>query len=160
MLKKPLRRAAVRRALVAAVVGVVCATLAVANPTWARSAGIDVWNVNQAERELAAALGATERLAADDMTVLNRIGAKESLVNEVIAGRLSLADAAEQFLDLSADAPNYLDILRDRFPDGTDEVRVARNVIEYVTQRVADPARRDALTSQLAAELADMTPAQ
>lgn len=156
MLSKPIRRAVARRCLVVAVVVVPFVSLTVANPSWAKSAGLDVWNVESAERELAAANRAQEQLAADDVTILNRITAKESLTDEVIASRLSLADAAAQFLALSSDSPIYLAYLRDTYPDGTDDERAARNVIEYASQRVANPTERDALTRRLTAELAGM----
>lgn len=153
MLNKPLRRAAVRRCLAVAFVGVAFATLAVANPSWAKTAGIDVWNMTEAERELANANLAREQLTAEDVTILNRITAKEALVDEVIAGRLPLADAAAQFLALSADSATYLAYVRQSYPTGTDEVRVARNVIEYVTQRVETTPGGNELLCRLAAEL-------
>lgn len=159
MLSKPTRRAAVRRCLAVACVGVAFATLAVANPSWAKTAGLDVWNVNEAQRELADATRAQEQLAADDIAVLNRITAKEALVDEVIAGRLALADAAAQFLALSADSATYLTYVREAHPTGTDEERVARNVIEYVAQRVDRSPEGDAILCRLAAELDVMTAA-
>ena len=156
MLSKPTRRAVARRCAVVAVVVVPFLSLAVANPTWAKTAGLDVWNITSAERDLADATRTHRQLAADDITVLNRITAKEALTDEVIAGRVTLADAAAQFLALSSDAPLYLTYLLDTYPHAADDERVALNVIDYATQRVEDPAERDALACRLLAELADV----
>ena len=156
MLSKPTRRAVARRCLVVAVVAVPFLSLALANPTWAKTAGLDVWNIQSAERELAVATRTQQRLAADGVAVLNRITVKETLIDEVIAGRTTLADAAAQFLALGSDSPVYLAYLRNVYPNGTDDERAALNVIDYATQRVEDPAERDAIACRLLAELADV----
>lgn len=156
MLTKRIRRAAVRRCLVLAVIVVPFVSLAVANPSWAKAVGIDVWNVPGLEEELAAAGRDRERLAAFDVTLMNRIAAKEVIIGELIAGRATLADATSQFRSLNAERPGLLEIMRATYPNRTDEERAALNVIDYVAHRVADPVAREELVSRLAADLAEM----
>ena len=91
MLTKRIRRAAVRRCLVLAVIVVPFASLVVANPSWAKSVGLDVWNVPELEEELAAAARDRERMDGVNTTLLNRIAAKEAVIAELIAGRATLA---------------------------------------------------------------------
>ena len=156
MLTKRIRRAAARRCLVLAGIVVPFVSLAVANPSWAKSVGIDVWNVPGLEEELAAADRDRVRLAGFDVTLMNRIAAKEAIIGELIAGRATLADAASQFLSLNAERPDLLEMIRSAYPNRTDEERAALNVIDYVAQRVADPVAREEIVSRLAADLAEM----
>ena len=143
MLTKRIRRAAVRRCLVLAVIVVPFASLVVANPSWAKSVGLDVWNVPELEEELAAAARDRERMDGVNTTLLNRIAAKEAVIAELIAGRATLAEATSEFLSLNADRPEHLQMMRSAYPNRTDEERAALNVIDYVAQRVADSTRRD-----------------
>ena len=128
--------------------------VAVARPQWASAAGLDVWNMPHYEQQLAVATQETERLGAVNETVAHRITAKEALVAELIAGRATLAETVEQFLALNSD-PCVAARLREIYAGDTDEVRTARNVIDYATQRVKNPAARAALADRLAAELAE-----
>ena len=156
MLTQSARRAAARLYHALAAVVVPFASLAIANPSWAKSAGIDVWNAPEAERELADATRVQERLTAADVPIVNRIAAKEVLVEELIRGRLTLAETTAHFRILNAGAPQFAEFLRENYPDGTDEERAAQNVIDYAAHRVADPAERETVTCRLTAELADM----
>jgi hypothetical protein len=144
-----------RRLLTAAVL--LAAVSAVADPSWARAAGLDVWNVRDLEQELETATRNQDRLTVEDATILNRIHVKEALIGDLIAGRVSLAEATAQFLAFNADNPGCVAVLRVAYPGDTDEERTAHNVMDYAIQRVANPAERAALASRLAAELVEMT---
>jgi hypothetical protein len=157
VLKVLSRLVSVRRVVAVAAVVVPFTALAVANPSWARAAGIDVWNVRELERDLEVANRESDRLVVEDLDILNRIHAKEALVDQVVSGRTSLADATAQFLALACDRPQFFKVIRENYPGGTDEERTACNVIDYALQRVADPTERGILTCRLIAELAEMT---
>jgi hypothetical protein len=127
---------------------------AAAHPGLARAAGVDFWNVDQARAELAEAAAADRALADRDDAILRRIAIKESLIADLIAGRTTLAETAARFLELNEGEPGYLVVLRSAVPGDSDLERAARNVIDYATDRVADPAGRDDLRHRLEADLA------
>lgn len=65
--------------------------------------------------------------------LVDRITAKEAIVKEVVAGRLSLTEATRQFLTLNGDDPVPLRFIQTRYDGSTLEEKVARNVIEHVS---------------------------
>lgn len=145
-------RLRVRFVLVVAALAAVVA----ANPGLARAAGVDFWNLGEARAALAAATEESVALSHRDDTVLRRIVIKEDLVAELLAGRTDLAAVAARFLELNADEPAYLEVLRTSVRGDSDLERSARNVIEYCGQRVSDPAALAALQTRLEAELERM----
>jgi hypothetical protein len=145
-------RLRVRFVLVVAALAAVVA----ANPNLARAAGVDFWNLGEARAALAAATEESVALSHRDDTVLRRIVIKEDLVADLLAGRTDLAAVAARFLELNADEPAYLEVLRASVRGDSDLERSARNVIEYCGQRVSDPAAFAALQTRLEAELERM----
>jgi hypothetical protein len=129
---------------------------AAAHPGLARAAGVDFWNAARAEADLAEAAATDRALADRDDTILRRIAIKESLITDLIAGRATLAEVAARFLELNEDEPGYLLVLRSAVPGDSDLERSARNVIDYVSHRVTDPARLADLRHRLEADLARM----
>lgn len=73
----------------------------------------------------------------------DRITAKEGIVKEVIAGRLSLADATSRFLTLNGDDPVTFSVLNLRYDGSTYEEKVARNVIDHVDAYRASSKGKD-----------------
>lgn len=132
----------------------VLAVAVVLHPGLVRAAGVDFWSVAQARAEIAEATATDRALAERDDTILRRIAIKEALVTELIAGRLTLAEAAARFLELHEDEPGHLAVLRSSVPGDTDLERSARNVIDYVGERVPDQTHRSDLCSRLEADLA------
>jgi hypothetical protein len=128
------------------------ALTAAASPALARAG---FWPAADARAELAALEARAETLADRDDTILRRIRIKEELVADLVAGRATLADVSAQFLELNADEPVYLDVLRATVPGDSDAERAARNVVEYAVPR-ADPAARPELRRRLEAELLGM----
>lgn len=132
---------------------VALAAVVVLHPTLARAAGIDFWNLADARAALAAEADHAVVLADRDDVVMRRIVIKEHLTDELAAGRTTVATVAARFLELSADEPAYLDLLRTSVRGDSDLERAGRNVIEYTERRVPDPAARAALRARLEAEL-------
>jgi hypothetical protein len=133
----------------------VTVTLLAVHPTWARSIGADVWNVPALEEQIRASKSAGEQLEAEDTDVRNRILIKEAIVTDLIAGRISLAEAAEQFTVLNADHPRYTEVIRAQFPGVPDHEMMARHVIAYALPRAA-AHERSAVAKRLDAELHQM----
>ena len=152
-----LSRSLVRRlllvpVLVAAGLGGVFA----ASPAWARSVGLDVWNVSALARQQREAVERRAELTAAQAEISQRIGLKEAVVGELVAGRTTLADATAEFLALNESHPEYVAMIRDSYPGSTDEERTARNVIGYAVMRADNPVEYDRLSRRLDAELQAM----
>lgn len=92
---------------------------------------------------------------AADRAVIARMYAKQGIADEVIAGRLSLLQAAAAFRDLDAQDPrNPTAELLWVFPESSSaDEAYCRSVISHVKYRVP-PDRAEQLTSGLEAELA------
>lgn len=145
------------RALVASCLAVGVGVL-VAHPTLARSIGADVWNMPALKEQVRAADAEDDRLTTEDDDVLRRIAIKDAIVQELIAGRITLATATDRFTELNVGRPRYLAALRDGYPGATDQEKFARNVISFAVSRV-EPTERPALSSRLETELRQMTAA-
>ncbi|MFO0822457.1 MAG: hypothetical protein U0792_04950 [Gemmataceae bacterium] len=74
-----------------------------------------------------------KELENSDQEVWRRIEIKESLVHQLIEGRLSLAEVTRQFLVMNQDRPGYMEVIRATYAGSNDEEKTARNVISYVT---------------------------
>ncbi len=72
--------------------------------------------------------------------VAARTAYKEDLTDQLLAGRVTLAAAADGFLRVNQDVPECLSAMRLHFPGVDDREMSARNVIEYARQRVATAA--------------------
>lgn len=132
---------------------VALAAVVVLHPTLARAAGVDFWNLADARAALAAESDHAAELAVRDDTIMRRIVIKESLTDDLAAGRTDLATVAARFLELHADEPAYLDAIRNSVPGDSDLERAAWNVIEYTERRVHDPHALAALRTRLEADL-------
>jgi hypothetical protein len=84
-----------------------------------------------------------------------RIQAKHAVVAELLAGRLTLREAATRFGELDADVPGIRDRLAQRYPGASYEVALCQEVIEQVRSvlRVRAPEQRESLLARLEAEL-------
>ena len=94
------------------------------------------------EREIAAALSGRVTSLSD------RLLAKQTIVIELIDGRVKLGEATDRFLALTADDAVAMDYLRGKYDGSTDTERFARNVIDYAAAHVS-PAESTALVAQL-----------
>jgi hypothetical protein len=82
--------------------------------------------------------------------------AKAAVTEEVIAGRLSLAEAAARFRALEAGRPNrHCRAPQERFPGDSEGERLCREVITHVRTRLGaeDPARARQIIARLEADL-------
>jgi hypothetical protein len=149
VLSRPLVR---RLVLLPAVFAVTFAGAFAANPVWARSVGLDVWNASALAREHQEAIEQQRELNVVAAAIYQRIEAKEAIVRELVAGRMTLADATARFKALNAMDQDALRVIRETFPGSSDEEKTARNVIEYTLGRADAPAARARLDRRLKAE--------
>ena len=84
-----------------------------------------------------------------------RIQAKHAVVTELLADRLTLAEAAAGFRDLDAGLPEVRDRLVQQYPGVPYEVALCRHVIEQARSvlRVRDPDQVEPVVTRLEMEL-------
>ena len=83
--------------------------------------------------------------------VLRRCALKQDLAVDLIDGRITLSEAAVRYRELNSMEPVPIDLLSDAIPASTDEIRAARQVIEFVTN--ADHPRGLEVAAKLEREL-------
>ena len=123
-------------------------------PGWCRQTGLDVWNYAavEAERRWQDARG--EELGDRLRRFRAQLVVGDHLAGELVAGRLSLADAADELARLNAGRGGFADGLAAAFPDAPDfRHRVARYAIRQGLGRLAGPDRA-AAADRLEAEYA------
>jgi hypothetical protein len=121
-----------RRLWIAGVLGLVLAGISSAHPTWPTDLGVDFWNVPALKERLVSDRQLADQLATADRHVMRRIAAKETIIDDLVAGRIGLLEAAADFRALNAGRPAYLMVIRSIYPEMTDDERLCRNVIGYV----------------------------
>jgi len=114
--------------------------------------GAPAWNVFEDYCRWTESQARSGQLEAQCADVQQRIGIKKQIVDEVIAERLSLLEAAACFRELNDAYPDHLDLLRRTHPGKTDEEVLCRNVIAFVRSALRDPAGA-AVIDRLEAEL-------
>ena len=98
--------------------------------------GLDLWSTAQAEeRDWRAE---DERIEKHIRHADRRSRIKESLAQDVIDGRISLAEAGDQFLALNEAPPAIVVPMRQSFSASTDRESAALQVVSYVKVRLRD----------------------
>jgi hypothetical protein len=145
------------RRRVALALSLVVVALPAANPKWARSVGLDVWNFSRLEQEAEEARAESLDLIVTDGEVQQRIAVKEALISDLIEGRTTLAEVTDRFAAMNKAYPEYVAVIRANFAGRTDRERTARNVIAYARCRIANETERVRVLGRLEAELVEMT---
>ncbi|HEX4607124.1 MAG TPA: hypothetical protein VH092_02880 [Urbifossiella sp.] len=139
--------------------GIAAAGLGPWLPGWMTAAGLDVWNVPALRRQVDANLRDVDRITGEIADAQVEIQAKERLADELIAGRMTLADATDRFETMVNGRPRMMIGLRCMYPDAkTDRERVALHVIEYTKDRLTDPAEKNRIWVRMATEMAVLFP--
>jgi hypothetical protein len=73
-----------------------------------------------------------DSLFVEQGVLFNRVEAKQQILDDVIAGRMTLPKAAEKFGELNSQAPESMTAVRDYFAGDTDNERLCRQVIHRV----------------------------
>ncbi len=96
-----------------------------------------------------------EKLAAQQAEVTERTRRLQEVTDAVVAGRLSLLDAAARVRDIQSASPYFpWDRFRASYPGATDDERFCRMVIGMVyAPELKDGPQRVALAARLTAEL-------
>ena len=96
-----------------------------------------------------------ELLSQVRASVLNRLARRQEIARDVIAGRLSLLEAAVGFRRLNEQCPDFAAAYRRGYPGATAEESLCRQVIYWVFNELEPkaPDRAREVTSRLEAEL-------
>jgi SpoVK/Ycf46/Vps4 family AAA+-type ATPase len=113
------------------------------------------WGHPSLQNETNETNGSIQQLEQTRVELHRSIEVKASIIAELLAARITLEEATEQFLILTTNRPKTMQMIRSRYPGKTDREKMARNVME-ATQQLAEPHERDALRDRLEAELQQM----
>jgi hypothetical protein len=125
-----------------------------ARPAVLEEFGLDFWELPKWQCQLVEEgrrdHGLSERIDA----VWHRYGARVRIGRELLAGRLSLAEAVGQTKQLAGLPENYQDHLRRAVSGQTDEERLYRHVIDWTCDFFRDqPEQVEQMRRRLQAEL-------
>jgi hypothetical protein len=116
--------------------------------------GLDWWNWPQELRQADAEAERTKELADRRQAVDWYKDTKDRICRELIAGRLTLAEATRQFMELPGTTEFMWREIRTDFPGATAEESMSRHVIRWACNLLGqEPARAEALRRRLLAEL-------
>jgi hypothetical protein len=123
-------------------------------PEWSHAAGLDVWNVSEAEADHRAEVDRHAALDDRHADLRVKVGLARCLTEQLIDGRVSLADAAAEVLRANRSRPEFLFVLRQEYPDAaTDRELAARYLLAKVADYFHDePSRRAEATGRLEVE--------
>jgi hypothetical protein len=97
-----------------------------------------------------------EALDAQWAVVRNRIQVRQTIVDEVLAGRMTVAEAVVRFQELNRMSPHCMALLRQAHPGESDEQCVRRQVWRYLQSALEErPAEARAIRQRLEAEQID-----
>jgi hypothetical protein len=146
-----LRLVAASTTLVALAAMIVTAELA---PEWSRAAGLDVWNAGAAEADRRDEEGRKKELDADVRDGYQRVLSTQHVVDELIAGDITLAVAVAQLEEVNRERGALESGMRHFYPDCPPRVAFARMAVAHVQIRLeADPDRLAAVMARLDPEL-------
>jgi hypothetical protein len=139
---------------VAALVGLAFAGLGCLRPALLEEAGLDVWDWPQYQMALCAETEREQELDQSFADLFRRREAKAAVGRELIAGRVTLAEAAQRIFDLTVDPDMLRANVRKWYAAGTDEENLERFVIDFACDLLQNQsARARELRQQLLAEL-------
>jgi hypothetical protein len=134
-------------AMILLALGVACLTVMGTAPYWGP-------NVSGEQPALGEEVTRGERLEAERTALLARIEEKLRLGTEVVARRLTLAEAAARLAVLSREAPVHPMVPGPMDPDASEDERLCREVLGYVEDALAGrPHQTEAVRARLEEEL-------
>jgi len=116
--------------------------------------GLDWWNWPNSLRQHEADSERAEELTRQGQFVLEQIKAKNEIARDLIAGRLSLAEASARFSELPHPPLRMRELRQIYHGAASDEEIMRQHVLDWACQLLEEePARAEALRRRLQAEL-------
>jgi hypothetical protein len=116
-----------------ALLGTALLALSHYRPAWASRYGLDWWSLPEMHEQIRSGEQALLDKQADCEAVEARIAVKAEVIDALVAGRLTLAEAAARFRKLNASAGAPPTAVKGAFPGATEEERLCRQVISWTT---------------------------
>lgn len=139
-----------------AILGILAASMLVAcwlAPQWSAAVGLDLWRLPSLKKEQEKWDRQNRMLDEELKESAHRIELKETIIDQLLRGRLSFKEAVALFLSLNQQKPAVLDTVRDAYLGEDDEVSTARSVIDCALyQRNRGWLRRLAVAARLHGE--------
>jgi hypothetical protein len=122
---------------------------------WYTDLGLDVWNLGELERIRIREKQREAELIRQDEAALRRLEAKGAVVQDLLAGRMTLFEAVAWFKDVNDTYPEVPGDHGTYFSADSEEENLCRQVLAWVEAEVnrLPPGRRTALTNRLRGEL-------
>ena len=146
-------RLSLRIMMATVVLGLVLAGASYSHPSWSEQLGLDFWSVPSLRDTIARHQRQHAQLDAEDQVVLERIAVKQSIIGELVAGRVGLTEAAARFRALNAARPVYQSVIRHTYGGESEAECYCRNVLDFVAADLRDDARRGDVLRRLTGEL-------
>lgn len=105
-------------------------------PSWPGDLGLDVWNVASLSQQIEQDRQTGEAMEADDQAVLRRLQIKELIVSEMLAGRLTMLEAAARFQALHRGDERFAKQMAIYFKGQNEEERFCRSVMDFARMRL------------------------
>jgi hypothetical protein len=140
-----------------ALLGMALAGLSQYRPAWAAGMGLDWWSLPELLDELHRCEEQREQLDRSDQVVIARLVAKSAVIDDLRAGRLTLAQAAASFGRLSVPPQRRTPGCGEYVADDRRGERLCRMVIRWALAEnsARTPALRDRLEQELARLLSE-----
>jgi hypothetical protein len=100
----------------------------------------------------------SRRLDAVLVGVKQELERRHVLADDLIAGRLTLAQATDAHMALNESRPGHLATLRTAYPGNTDRECAARQAVAFTRDRPGGPTFQKSVSRRLAAEFEAMFP--
>jgi hypothetical protein len=143
-----------RFSLCALLTASLAATVSYVEPDWLADLNLDFWRLPQYEGALQREHQRGENLKELYRAVLARMEAKNAVGQNLVAGRITLAEATHRFRELCAQAPRVLDSIYLSEHGRTNAERLCRHTIGWVKSTLTDrPREARELGRRLEAEL-------
>jgi hypothetical protein len=138
-----------RRQLTVAFVLVTAVAVCAAGRGWIRDTARAATEANEFRQSLREEDERAALLDAETRATRARIDAKLALVDDLVAGRVTLSHAADEFGKLNAVYPSFFDSVRLLHPDVPDDLVVCRHVIDYCAAALEHRPERTAVLARL-----------
>jgi hypothetical protein len=137
-----------------AITGIVsiAATLVISGRYSLRKADYEFWNLPRWNAEIQEMEESNDQLTLESTVVSERIVMKESVVDDLVEGRTSLAETIERFRELNAGNEELAAQLEMHYPNQSDDERLYHNVLDFVRAVENDRPDFPAVQARLAYE--------
>ncbi len=99
-------------------------------PNWSKRFGLDVWNYSYYEADQRQTAHERKNLEVSHDRLRRQIEACDRIAGRLVAGELTLAEAAEDASRVNSDRPGFDDCLQIEHPHaGTERLRAARYIM-------------------------------